>query len=231
VSFNVKLFPDTYSNNQTESFSCLSYVLSRTIETSIRFEHSQIDVEVNLGSESSPNKLPGKTQLCITKFPSVLHVHLKRFDGQNRKLCSSCSFGDILDLNGVLVCDSFDPPQYLLHSVLVHTGSQSSGHYYVFIRPDITKNDWFRFDDSKVTRASQKQAIDANFGSDRDGPTAYMLIYVKNSSQVLSQVQSLQLPYDEKEELVKEAVVIMTIISALNKNFLGRERETGEGCS
>jgi len=101
---------------------------------------------------------------------------LKRFNGLNCKLCSSCSFGDILDLHGVFG-DSLDAPQYLLHSVLVHTGSSlATGHYYVFIRPDITKNDWFRFDDSKVTRASQKQAIDANFGNNRGGPTAYMLI-------------------------------------------------------
>ena len=225
--------PNIYSNNQTESFGCLSYFLSRSIESSIKLEHSQVDVQVNLGSSSSPNELSGKTQLCIAKFPSVLHVHLKRFDASNRKIYSSCSFGDILDLNGVLVCDSFDPPQYLLHSVLVHLGSRASGHYYVFIRPDITKDDWFRFDDSKVTRASRKQAIDANFGSSRGGnstPTAYMLIYVKNSSQALLQVQSLKLPYDEKEELVKEAVVIMNRISALDKNSLpivtqGRRRK------
>ena len=224
--------PEKYSNNQTESFVSLSYCLSSTIESSIRSEHSEIDVQVNLGSKSSPDEFPGKTQLCITKFPSVLHVHLKRFDrfnGLNCKLCSSCSFGDILDLHDVFG-DSLDPPQYLLHSVLVHTGSSpATGHYYVFIRPDITKNDWFRFDDSKVTRASQKQAIDANFGNNRGGPTAYMLIYLKNSSQVLPQVQSLQSPYDEKEELLKEAVVIMTRISALNKNsFLGQQKRRGK---
>jgi hypothetical protein len=222
------IVPKKYKNSNTESFICLSYHLSPSIERSIREQHSQIDVEVNLGTSSSTNQLSGKTQLCITKFPSVLHVHLKRFDNSNRKICSSCSFGDILDLNGVLVCDS-DPPQYLLHSVLVHIGSRASGHHYVFIRPDITKNDWFCFDDSKVTRVSQKQAIDANFHSDRDGPTAYMLIYVKKSSQALLQVQSLKLPYDEKEELVKEAVVIVNRIIVLNENsFLitqGRRRQ------
>jgi hypothetical protein len=222
------IVPKKYKNSNTESFSCLSYHLSPSIERSIREQHSPIDVEVNLGTSSSTNQLSGKTQLCITKFPSVLHVHLKRFDNSNRKICSSCSFGDILDLNGVLVCDS-DPPQYLLHSVLVHIGSRASGHHYVFIRPDITKNDWFCFDDSKVTRVSQKQAIDENFGNNRGGPTAYMLIYLKKSSQALLQVQSLKLPYDEKEELVKEAVVIMNRIIVLNENsFLitqGRRRQ------
>eukprot|EP01065_Artemidia_motanka_P036888 TRINITY_DN4493_c2_g1_i2.p1 TRINITY_DN4493_c2_g1~~TRINITY_DN4493_c2_g1_i2.p1 ORF type:complete len:1124 (+),score=298.97 TRINITY_DN4493_c2_g1_i2:116-3487(+) len=85
---------------------------------------------------------------------------------------------------------------YDLHAVMVHAGfGASSGHYYSFVRlrgeeeippPGSTiarKRRWFKFDDSRVTEATERQAIDENFGggdilsSDR---TAYVLVYVRS---------------------------------------------------
>lgn len=38
---------------------------------------------------------------------------------------------------------------YRLHSVLVHSGGVSGGHYYAYIRP--SSKQWLRFDDDKVS--------------------------------------------------------------------------------
>ena len=46
---------------------------------------------------------------------------------------------------------------YKLHSVLVHSGGPNGGHYYAFIRP-LGVEQWYRFDDERVTKVTQKEA-------------------------------------------------------------------------
>lgn len=97
---------------------------------------------------------------------------------------------------------------YLLHSVLVHSGSVHGGHYYAFVRPGprlltdaepqqgedgrpVYPDDgkWYRFDDELVERVTKTHAVDKNFGGaeTRFGLTrrprmrassAYMLVYI-----------------------------------------------------
>lgn len=68
-----------------------------------------------------------------------------------RKINSRCEFEPVLDMN--VVCESEEWSRdnvYELHSILVHSGSINSGHYYGFMRP---KEDgrWFKFNDDLVT--------------------------------------------------------------------------------
>ena len=84
---------------------------------------------------------------------------------------------------------------YRLHSVLVHSGGPNGGHYYAFIRP-LTSEQWFKFDDERVTKVKEKEAVEGQFGgSDHQthpGHTpqwkfpkisnAYMLVYVRESA-------------------------------------------------
>lgn len=52
---------------------------------------------------------------------------------------------------------------YRLHSVLVHSGGVHGGHYYAFIRPN--SNQWYRFEDERVTKEDAKRAMDDQFGA------------------------------------------------------------------
>lgn len=61
---------------------------------------------------------------------------------------------------------------YELHSVIVHDGKIEGGHYISFSRE---KNDWFKFDDSKVTLATEAQVLDAQ---------AYLLFYIAKALEV-----------------------------------------------
>eukprot|EP00756_Hemistasia_phaeocysticola_P009918 Hpha_TRINITY_DN14971_c2_g1::TRINITY_DN14971_c2_g1_i1::g.143901::m.143901/K11838/USP7, UBP15; ubiquitin carboxyl-terminal hydrolase 7 len=90
--------------------------------------------------------------------------------------------------------EPFTPPSdegpslpYRLHSVLVHSGTVLGGHYYAFVRAD--GDQWFKFDDNRVCRATQTQAVLENYGGVQpDRPwlmsgaefstSAYMLVYV-----------------------------------------------------
>eukprot|EP01012_Entosiphon_sulcatum_P003989 TRINITY_DN11457_c0_g1_i2.p1 TRINITY_DN11457_c0_g1~~TRINITY_DN11457_c0_g1_i2.p1 ORF type:complete len:1274 (+),score=280.98 TRINITY_DN11457_c0_g1_i2:971-4792(+) len=80
---------------------------------------------------------------------------------------------------------------YLLFAVMVHKGTPDFGHYYAFIRPDLTKpEDWVRFDDEWVTKATEAEAVEGTYGGDgwntswgwqQNTANAYMLVYVRRS--------------------------------------------------
>ena len=69
------------------------------------------------------------------------------------------------------------PGWYDLSSVVVHLGKIDAGHYICYCQRD---GQWFKFDDSKVTVASEKVVLEAE---------AYLLFYVIRS-----------LPASEKEK-------------------------------
>ena len=59
------------------------------------------------------------------------------------------------------------PGWYDLSTVVVHEGLEvTGGHYYCFCRRD---DQWFKFDDHRVTLATEAQVLDAN---------AYLLFYI-----------------------------------------------------
>jgi ubiquitin C-terminal hydrolase len=59
---------------------------------------------------------------------------------------------------------------YHLHAVLVHSGDSHGGHYCAFVRPE-PGGVWFKFDDDRVTRCSQREAMDDNFGVEPTDPS------------------------------------------------------------
>src|SRR5690606_29409958 len=78
------------------------------------------------------------------------------------------------------------PEKYVLQAVLVHSGNVNAGHYFAYINTfdgfsadtfadlvldGIEEDDylekassWFKFNDEKVIKVSQKRAIESSFG-------------------------------------------------------------------
>ncbi|XP_041999988.1 ubiquitin C-terminal hydrolase 12-like isoform X1 [Salvia splendens] len=141
-------------------------------------------------------------------FPPVLQLQLKRFeydfvrdtmvkindryefplqldlDRENRKYLSPDADSSVLNL-------------YTLHSVLVHSGGVHGGHYYAYIRPTLS-DQWFKFDDERVTKEDMKRALEEQYGGEEELPqtnpgfnnspfkftkysNAYMLVYIRES--------------------------------------------------
>ncbi len=100
---------------------------------------------------------------------------------------------------------------YLLHAVLVHSGDNHGGHYVVFINPRGDRR-WCKFDDDVVSRCTEKEAIQNNFGgaaddgSDvgaaRQSSNAYMLVYVRKSA-----LREVLCPVGGEGEDIPEALV------------------------
>jgi ubiquitin C-terminal hydrolase len=73
------------------------------------------------------------------------------------------------------------PPvgQYELYAVLVHSGSALGGHYFAHIK-DLETRQWWTFNDSSVTRASEADVVAAYGGSSAgygSHSSAYMVVY------------------------------------------------------
>ncbi|XP_020161871.1 ubiquitin C-terminal hydrolase 12 isoform X17 [Aegilops tauschii subsp. strangulata] len=99
---------------------------------------------------------------------------------------------------------------YTLHSVLVHSGGVHGGHYYAFIRPTLA-DQWYKFDDERVTKEDTKKAFEEQYGGEEELPqinpgfnntpfkftkysNAYMLVYIRESDK-----EKIMCNVDEKD--------------------------------
>ncbi|KAK9129007.1 hypothetical protein Syun_017804 [Stephania yunnanensis] len=143
-------------------------------------------------------------------FPPVLQLQLKRFEYDFMrdtmvKINDRYEFPLQLDLdreNGKYLSPDADRRVrnlYTLHSVLVHSGGVHGGHYYAFIRPTLS-DQWFKFDDERVTKEDMKRALEEQYGGEEELPqtnpgfnntpfkftkysNAYMLVYIRESDK------------------------------------------------
>ena len=68
---------------------------------------------------------------------------------------------------------------YQLHSICVHDGNATTGHYYTYIY-DHCQNQWRKYNDIKVTEVSEEDVFKASEGG-HSWSTAYWLVYVHQS--------------------------------------------------
>ncbi|KAI8006041.1 Ubiquitin carboxyl-terminal hydrolase 12 [Camellia lanceoleosa] len=143
-------------------------------------------------------------------FPPVLQLQLKRFEYDFMrdtmvKINDRYEFPLQLDLDredGKYLSPEADRSVrnlYTLHSVLVHSGGVHGGHYYAYIRPTLSEQ-WFKFDDERVTKEDMKRALEEQYGGEEELPqtnpgfnnspfkftkysNAYMLVYIRESDK------------------------------------------------
>jgi ubiquitin carboxyl-terminal hydrolase 7 len=114
------------------------------------------------------------SSLQATGLPPILQFHLKRFqyDWQTdvtKKLNDRFTFPQCLDLSEVC-SDTKDNEAakemalYELQSVVVHVGEYGAGHYYAYVRPDTSNDQWYRFNDDMVELVTFTEVTDDVFG-------------------------------------------------------------------
>lgn len=173
-----------------------------------------------------------KKGVIFESFPPVLHLHLKRFEYDiNRdammKLNDRHEFPMEFDATPYLSeeADKSEPWIYQLHGVLVHSGDLNAGHYYAFLKP--TKDGhWYRFDDDRVIRATEKEVLEENYGgeyelsngapgvrqphtralSTKRSMNAYMLVYIRKTrlDDILFPITKDDIPDHIETRLVEE---------------------------
>ncbi|KAJ0982593.1 hypothetical protein J5N97_010848 [Dioscorea zingiberensis] len=151
-----------------------------------------------------------KKGVLFIDFPPVLQLQLKRFEydflrDTMVKINDHYEFPLELDLdreNRKYLSPDADKSVrnfYTLHSVLVHSGGVHGGHYYAFIRPTLS-DQWYKFDDERVTKEDLKKALEEQYGGEEELPqtnpgfnntpfkftkysNAYMLVYIRESDK------------------------------------------------
>ncbi|KAI7992799.1 Ubiquitin carboxyl-terminal hydrolase 12 [Camellia lanceoleosa] len=151
-----------------------------------------------------------KKGVLFIDFPPVLQLQLKRFEYDFMrdtmvKINDRYEFPLQLDLDredGKYLSPDADRSVrnlYTLHSVLVHSGGVHGGHYYAYIRPTLS-DQWFKFDDERVTKEDIKRALEEQYGGEEELPqtnpgfnntpfkftkysNAYMLVYIRESDK------------------------------------------------
>ena len=186
-------------------------------------------------------KQDAKKGVLFKSLPPVLALHLRRFEYDFQtdamaKINERFEFPVTLDMdrdNRKYFTEDADPSVrnlYRLHSVLVHSGGPNGGHYYAFIRPLGSSEQWYRFDDERVTKVKKEEAVDGQFGGlehqQHPGHTpqwkypkissAYMLVYVRESAIPEINVEvsaddvaahlrhTLEMEHEEKQRKKKE---------------------------
>ncbi|KAI3866555.1 hypothetical protein MKX03_014826, partial [Papaver bracteatum] len=134
-----------------------------------------------------------KKGILFTDFPPVLQLQLKRYEyyvmrDTMVKINDRYEYPLHLDLDRE--CRKYLSPDadrsvrnlYTLHAVLVHSGGGNGGHYYAFIRPTLSEQ-WFKFNDERVTKEDTKWALEEQYGGEGRYSNAYMLVYIRESDR------------------------------------------------
>ena len=191
-------------------------------------DNEMLDGENQYDAGLQYGKQDAQKGVIFTKFPPVLTIHLKRFDFDMntlnfRKIHDYYEFYDRLNLDQYLAEDSppeskLNPNNYVLHSVLVHSGDVGGGHYYAYIRPstscdysDISglkdSGKWFKFNDEIVLQVESREAIQYCYGrevnSSHKMSSAYMLVYIREAevSTIMKEIRSEDIPVDLVQRL------------------------------
>eukprot|EP00899_Mesostigma_viride_P017736 jgi/Mesvir1/25964/Mv20952-RA.3 len=220
-----------YTSNCTESYLDLQldvkgckdvyasfdkYVAQEMMEGDNKYEAEKYGLQV------------AKKGVLFKDFPPVLQLQLKRFEYNFQrdimvKINDRYEFPQELDLdidNRKYLTQDADPSVrnlYELHSVLVHSGAVSGGHYYAFIRPDLGEV-WYKFDDERVSKETAQKALTEQYGGEDENlnnwpgcrfskySSAYMLVYVRKSDKerIMCPVTEKSLAPHLQERLTRE---------------------------
>ena len=178
-----------------------------------------------------------KKGVIFESFPQVLHLQLKRFEYDiNRdammKVNDRYEFPETFDASPYLSedADKSEPYIYQLHGVLVHSGDLHAGHYYAFLKPH-KDGYWYKFDDDRVTRATNREALEDNFGGEytntlngttgvrnpysrtvttKRSMSAYMLVYIRQSRAdlILEELPAEAAPSHIATQLAEEKALV-----------------------
>jgi hypothetical protein len=140
-----------------------------------------------------PHEIKGIGKVLVARdtrigiLPPVLQFHLRRFssvDGFAEKIYSRFEIEPRIDVRGMCVGDLQGCTQYVLQSVIVHSGVIDSGHYYAFTN---SPEGWLECNDRRVTNASLADVLEGSAGGRLnnlpENPVreycGYVLVYVR----------------------------------------------------
>ena len=155
------------SHTVTEEFTDLQLSVSdaTNITDSLqKLVHEQLMGE-NQFDAGEYGKQDANRMVKFQVLPPVLQIYLKRFQylhGNTKKLNTKFEFPDDLDLSKYLITPG--NAKYRLFAILVHRGVSQQGHYFSFIKTNLSE--WFKFNDKSVDKVTSEQVFRSSMGGD-----------------------------------------------------------------
>ncbi|XP_063042679.1 uncharacterized protein LOC134437145 isoform X2 [Engraulis encrasicolus] len=132
------------------------------------FQTTRFDEDERLYCEHCDEKTDTEISLNVQKYPNILILHLKRFHLDSMKMVYQKNSSP-LDIPFMLTY--FEDCTYDLYGVINHSGEYGAGHYDAYIK-SAENNHWYCFDDSQVTKITDKDFLERS-------RTAYLIVYRK----------------------------------------------------
>lgn len=128
---------------------------------------SEVGEHEDVNSEKLKVKRDATKSILISKAPSVLTIHLKRFTqdarGRFSKLNGHVSFRETIHLKPYMDprCTENNTFQYRLVGVVEHLGTMRGGHYVAYVRGSKHYGDcvWYHTSDAYVRQASLEEVL------------------------------------------------------------------------
>ncbi|PVF96522.1 cysteine proteinase [Serendipita vermifera] len=228
LDLNVKGF-----RNLRESFR--EYITAETLDGDLRYSVPGHDPQI------------AKKGVELVSLPVVLCVRLKRYVYNARKdamvKCNDrLEYPFEIDMEEFLGSDvdRSESHVYRLHTVMVHVGDLHGGTYYTFIKPN-DQTRWLKFDDDRVTPATEKEVFEHNYGTlgaIQKFANAYVLLYIRKSrlSEILGPLTDEDVPShlkrmleeeerkaEQKKKEIEEQKRYLTITVVTEQNFRQHE--------
>ncbi|KAI7884409.1 cysteine proteinase [Lichtheimia hyalospora FSU 10163] len=211
--FNGTILPDLFESTirQKNGYAKKEYVFALNTDGCASLDASFVEAT--------------KTSFTIESLPSVLFIQLKhwKYNAQTKsleKIYDPYTYPQELDMG--LYLDkknnaSGESHKYVLFSVIMHDGTMSQGVNYVYIKPEMDTENWYKFDGDKVYPAKVQNVLDPRSGLKADKNTAYVLGYIRKSqlSSVLADIQATEIP---------SHVMVSTLTDALGAHHPFRSR-------
>ena len=164
----------------------------------------------------------------IIKPPKLLFLHLKRFIYNKEKGSFEKNNTKVLFDENIEV-EFFNKKKYILHGIIIHEGSFSSGHYYCYVKYKVDKKEyWVKCNDRQVEVTDNYfEIFEMSFGgitnmfdlsyNKKEGKfninkkqkeskrSAYMLIYKENTEEFNKEVDKI-INFQEPEEYLNERI-------------------------
>lgn len=145
-----------------EPFITLILKVSNTIQNAISDFKSKERICKEYFCKNCQTKRDILKNYDFQTLPKALVLHLKRFkwEPSAKKIDTKCEYSERIRVSG----ENGEKADYLLVSVVVHSGSADGGHYYAYAK----RENWYCFNDENVTKVNLTTVLKAQ---------AYMLFY------------------------------------------------------
>ena len=160
------------SSSKEETFADIQLVVKGCLdiyESLENFTMSEMLSGANKYETGVYGKQEAKKSVKFSNLPRIFLIQLKRFEynisyNEMEKINDKFKYYSVIDVGRFSKTPNNFCTKYHCFTVINHSGSINSGHYYAFIRNKYKQ--WYKFNDENVDRAYDYEVFDNNFGGD-----------------------------------------------------------------